>query len=108
MKTLFASAIVVAGLQIPSFAQAPAPQIEGKEVFKNDDVVFHQIDEHAWVGSGHMMASESLYLVEGNDKAVLIDAGTRITDLDKIAASLTTTPVRPRRLSRPTSARSGN
>jgi glyoxylase-like metal-dependent hydrolase (beta-lactamase superfamily II) len=55
-----------------------------------------------------MMASERLYLVEGNDKAVLIDAGTGITDLDKIAASLTTTPVRRRRLSRPTSARSGN
>jgi len=31
--------------------------MEGKEVFKNDDVVFHQIDEHTWVGSGHMMAS---------------------------------------------------
>jgi glyoxylase-like metal-dependent hydrolase (beta-lactamase superfamily II) len=40
-----------------------------------------------------MMASESLYLVEGNEKAVLIDAGTRITDLDKIVASLTKKPV---------------
>ena len=93
MKTLFSSAIIVSALHIASFAQAPATQIEGKEVFKNDDVVFHQIDEHTWVGSGHMMASESLYLVEGNDKAVLIDAGTRITELDKIVASLTKKPV---------------
>ena len=93
MKTPLFSAIVVAAFQVASFAQAPATQIEGKEAFKNDDVVFHQIDEHAWVGSGHMMASESLYLVEGNDKAVLIDAGTRITDLDKIVASLTKKPV---------------
>jgi len=80
-------------LQFASFAQRGGLQIEGKEVFKNDDVVFHQIDEHTWVGSGHMMASESLYLVEGNDKAVLIDAGTRITDLDKIVASITKKPI---------------
>jgi len=93
MKRLLAAAIVVAVLQIASFAQAPATPVEGKEVFKNDDVVFHQIDEHTWVGSGHMMANESLYLVEGNEKAVLIDAGTRIADLDKVVASLTKKPV---------------
>ncbi len=93
MKKLLLSAIVVAVLQIGSFAQAPATQIEGKEVFKNDDVVFHQIDEHTWVGTGHTMSNESLYLVEGNSKAVLIDAGTRIADLDKIVASLTKKPV---------------
>jgi glyoxylase-like metal-dependent hydrolase (beta-lactamase superfamily II) len=89
VKRLLASAVVVAVLRIASFARAPATQIDGKRVFKNDDVVFHRIDEHTRVGSGHIMASESLYLVEGNDKAVLIDAGTRITDLDTIVASLT-------------------
>ncbi len=93
MKKLLTFAIVLAVLQIASFAQAPATQIEGKEVFRNDDVVFHQIDEHTWVGTGHMMANESLYLVEGTNKAVLIDAGTKITDLDKIVASLTKKPV---------------
>jgi glyoxylase-like metal-dependent hydrolase (beta-lactamase superfamily II) len=93
MKTTLFSAIVVAVFQVSSFAQTPAPQIEGKEVFKNDDVVFHQIDAHTWVGSGHMMASESLYLVEGSSKAALIDAGTTITGLDKIVASLTKKPV---------------
>jgi glyoxylase-like metal-dependent hydrolase (beta-lactamase superfamily II) len=39
------------------------------------------------------MANESLYLVEGNDLAVLIDAGTKIVDLDKIVASITKKPV---------------
>jgi glyoxylase-like metal-dependent hydrolase (beta-lactamase superfamily II) len=71
----------------------PSSQIVGKEVFKNDDVVFHQIDDHTWVGTGHMMANESLYLVEGSNKAVLIDAGTYIKDLDKIVASITKKPV---------------
>lgn len=76
-----------------SFAQMPAPQIEGKEVYKGEDVIFHQIDEHTWIGSGHLMASESLYLVEGKTKALLIDAGTKIKDLDKIVASITKKPV---------------
>lgn len=80
-------------VQFSLFAQMPAAQIDGKEVYKGDDVVFHQIDEHTWVGTGHVMFNESVYLVEGNDKAVLIDAGTTIKDLDKIVASITKKPV---------------
>ena len=68
MKRLLVAVFVTVLLQAASFAQTPPPQIEGKEVFRSDDVVFHQIDEHTWVGSGHMMASESLYLVEGARK----------------------------------------
>ena len=93
MMGLLSTLIIVAVLQIALCAQSPAAQIEGKEVFKNDDVVFHQIDEHTWVGSGHLMASESLYLVEGNTKTVLIDAGTTIAGLHRVVASLTKKPV---------------
>ena len=39
------------------------------------------------------MANESLYLVEGETKAILIDAGTKIKDLDKLVASITDKPV---------------
>jgi hydroxyacylglutathione hydrolase len=94
MNRLLSAVVLLALCQAASLAQTPAAQIEGKEVFKNDDVVFHQIDEHTWVGSGHMMASESLYLLEGNDRAVLIDAGTKIAGLDKVVASITRKPVR--------------
>ena len=93
MKKSILVLILLASFQFSTFAQMPAPQIEGKEVYKGEDVVFHQIDEHTWIGSGHLMASESLYLVEGNEKAVLIDAGTKIADLDKIVASITKKPV---------------
>jgi hydroxyacylglutathione hydrolase len=93
MNKIVLNILLFAPLQLAAYAQPGAPQIEGKEVFKNDDVVFHQIDEHTWVGSGHVMASESLYLLEGSEKAVLIDAGTNIKDLDKIVASITTKPV---------------
>lgn len=60
-------------------------QVFGKVVFQNDDVIFRQIDEHTWEGNGHLMANETVYIVEGNDKAVLIDAGTNIPGLRKIA-----------------------
>jgi glyoxylase-like metal-dependent hydrolase (beta-lactamase superfamily II) len=93
MKKLVLTPIVFTLISLATLAQMPTAQIGGKEVFKNDDVVFRQIDEHTWVGSGHMMANESLYLVEGSNKAVLIDAGTNIKDLDKIVASITQKPV---------------
>jgi hydroxyacylglutathione hydrolase len=92
MKAILSSIIFYFSI-LAVVAQPRAPQIDGKEVFKNDDVVFHQLDDHTWIGSGHVMASESLYLLEGNDKALLIDAGTKIADLDKVVASITKKPV---------------
>lgn len=37
-------------------------------VYSDEDVVFRQIDEHTWVGNGHLVYNESLYLVEGQKK----------------------------------------
>ena len=85
--------LLVAVTRFVSFAQTGGPQMEGEEVFRNDDVVFHKIDDRTWVGTGHLAFNESLYLVEGNDRALLIDAGTRIADLDKIVVSITDKPV---------------
>ncbi len=86
---------VIAALFLCSDIAVSAQQsyLEGKEAFKNGDVVFHQIDEHTWVGTGNRVYNESLYLVEGTDKAVLIDAGTNIRHLDRIVAGLTKKPV---------------
>ena len=50
--------------------------LRGKVVYQDDEVVFRQLDEHTWIGNGHRVYNESLYLVEGNDRALLIDAGT--------------------------------
>lgn len=93
MKKTLLLILLAAFTQFVSFAQMGGLQIEGEEVFSNDDVVFHQIDEHTWVGTGHLSANESIYLVEGNDRAVLFDAGSQMTDLDKIVASITDKPV---------------
>ncbi len=92
MKKLVSIIALLFIAQCTVWAQ-PRFQIDGKEVYKSDDVVFHQIDEHTWVGTGKMMSNESLYLVEGTNKSVLIDAGTNIKDLDKIVASITSKPI---------------
>ena len=67
--------------------------LRGKVVHQDDEVVFRQLDEHTWIGNGHRVYNESLYLVEGDERALLIDAGTRIPELDKIVAKITSKPV---------------
>jgi hydroxyacylglutathione hydrolase len=89
MKKVFLPIVILTGFCLSTFAQIPSSQIGGKEVFKNDEVVFHQIDDHTWVGTGHQMYNESLYLIEGSNKSLLIDAGTNIKDLDKVVGSIT-------------------
>jgi glyoxylase-like metal-dependent hydrolase (beta-lactamase superfamily II) len=39
------------------------------------------------------MANETIYIIEGEEKAILLDAGTKIDDLDKIVAGITKKPV---------------
>ena len=62
-------------------------------VYKDENVTFRKMDDHTWVGSGNVMSSETMYIVEGKRKAVLIDAGTVIPGLDKIVAQITNKPV---------------
>ena len=69
-----------------------AAKLDYPVVYEGPDVVFRQIDDHLWVGSGHVMASETLYIVEGDDRAVLIDTGTVIPGLDEIVESITAKP----------------
>lgn len=62
-------------------------------VYKDDNVTFRKIDNNTWLGTGNVESFESLYLIRGTEKAVLIDAGTTIPNLDKIAAQITGKPV---------------
>ena len=80
---------------IGAFAQANKNQadLDLPEVYRDKNVVFRQIDEHTWIGSGNRVASETVYIIEGNDKAVVIDAGTHMPKLDKIVAKITDKPV---------------
>ena len=62
-------------------------------VYEGPDVIIRQIDEHTWEGNGHLMANETIYIIEGSEKAILLDAGTKIDGLDKIVAGITSKPV---------------
>ena len=86
---IFAVAMCTSGLMI---AQPKSPYQE-KIVYEGPDVVFRQIDEQTWVGNGHLMANESVYLIAGNDQAILLDAGTDIKGLKKIAEGICRKPV---------------
>lgn len=68
-------------------------KMDYKLVYEGPDVVFHQINDHLWVGNGHRTYNESVYIVEGQEKALLIDTGTRMDHLDEIVAGITSKPV---------------
>lgn len=91
LHSLFALVLGVL-FSLPSFAQAQ-DVIKEPVVFKNSDVAFHQIDEHTWHGNGFLMYNESMYLIEGEERAILLDAGTKIPGLKKIVEGITKKPV---------------
>ena len=94
MKRTLSAAIAML-ICICGFAQETKNQAELDlpEVYRDKNVVFWKLDNHTWIGSGNRVSSETLYLIEGNDKAALLDAGTSIPDLDKIVAKITKKPV---------------
>lgn len=73
--------ILVAGISTTLFSQ----------VFKNNDVTISQIEKQVWVVE--TSDNTTMYIIEGNDKAMLIDAGTKTADLDKVVKKITTKPL---------------
>lgn len=92
MKKLF---IAVIALLIchTSFAQVKNTLDNLETVYKDANVTFRKIDNNTWLASGNVMSSESMYLIEGEERAILIDAGTTIPNLDKVVAEITSKPV---------------
>ena len=93
---VFLAAMLLGLMPLSAVAQGTdvnTRDLRGKVVYQDDEVVFRQLDEHTWIGNGHRVYNESLYLVEGNSRALLIDAGARVPGLDQIVAKITTKPV---------------
>lgn len=78
--------------EFPAFPQE-SDFYKEKEVYRGPDVIFRQIDKHTWHGNGHLCYNESIYIVEGEKAALLIDMGTKVDDLDKIVAGITSKPI---------------
>ena len=69
-------------------AQYPEPF-----VYRDGEVVFRRIDERTLEGNGFQVYNESVYLLEGDDRALLIDAGAWMPHLAQTVAKLTDKPV---------------
>lgn len=91
-KFLFCASILAAACFAACGQTDDGAYVE-KVVYEGKDVIIRQIDEHTWEGNGHLVYNESIYIIEGEKSALLIDAGTRIKDLDKIVAGITSKPV---------------
>ena len=89
----FLFALMATFISITSFAQVSNTLDNFETVYKDDNVTFRKIDNNTWLGTGNLEPLESLYLIGGTEKAVLIDAGTRIPNLDKIAGQIAGKPV---------------
>ena len=76
-------------------AQAEAYRNQYSEAFvlRDEDIVFRQIDAHTWEGNGYHVYNESVYVLEGEDRALVIDAGTRMPHLSETVAKLTDKPL---------------
>ncbi len=92
MKKIIISAIAMLAA-VSAFAQGPRPGYQEKTVYKGEDLEIRQIDEHTWHGNGNKMSMEAIYIIEGTERALVIDAGTEIKDYDKIIAQITSKPV---------------
>ena len=69
-------------------AQYPEPF-----VYRDGEVVFRRIDDRTLEGNGFQVYNESVYLLEGEDRALLIDAGAWMPHLAETVAKLTDKPV---------------
>lgn len=74
--------------------QKEASNIKETTVYKDANVEFHQIDENTWHGNGTLCYNESVYLIAGEEEAILIDAGVKMPGLKAIAEKICKKPVR--------------
>ena len=79
--------------QLAASAEEQTPTYREPVVYTGPDVIIRQIDEHTWEGNGHLVYNESIYLIEGTESAILIDAGTVIPGLRKIVEDIVHKPV---------------
>jgi glyoxylase-like metal-dependent hydrolase (beta-lactamase superfamily II) len=61
------------------------------QVFKNIDLEISKLEDHVWVVE--TTDKTTMYIIEGNDKAMLIDTGTKCDKLDEVVSKITQKPL---------------
>lgn len=69
----------------------PMVNIINAQDFKNDELTITKIEENTWVIE--TAENNTMYLVEGTEKAVLIDTGNKCHGLEDIIRKITTKPL---------------
>ena len=73
-KSFFIAALLLSLMPLTVGAQGTdinSRDLRGKVVYQDDEVVFRQLDEHTWIGNGHLVYNESHMMVD--DKGVRIN-----------------------------------
>ena len=92
MKKLIVTICVLLSI-VTSYAQVQDTLDKFETVYKDENVTFRKLGNKTWLGTGNVMSNESLYLFEGEELSLLIDAGTTIPKLDSIVSTITEKPV---------------
>ena len=92
MKKVLLTAIA-AVVGIAAYAQGFKLPYSETTVYKGEDLEIRKIDDHTWHGNGSKMSFEAIYIVEGEESALVIDAGVDIKDYDKVVSQITSKPV---------------
>jgi hydroxyacylglutathione hydrolase len=61
------------------------------QVFKNDDLKISKLEDKVWVVE--TSDNTTMYIIEGNDKALLVDTGTRCANLGEVVRKITDKPL---------------
>lgn len=61
------------------------------QVYKNGELEISQLEDHVWVVETSDKAS--MYILEGTEKSLLIDTGTRCEKLDEVVREITRKPL---------------
>lgn len=61
------------------------------QVYKNDDLEITQLEDKVWVIE--TTDKTTMYLIEGTEKALLIDTGTKCEKLDEVIGKITSKPL---------------
>lgn len=62
-----------------------------QQVFKNDELTISKLKENTWVIETSDMTT--MYIIEGEKRAMLIDTGTKCTALDEVVCKITSKPL---------------
>jgi beta-glucosidase len=62
-----------------------------KEVYRNPDLVISKLKDRVWVVETTDMTT--MYIIEGDNRAMLIDTGTKCDSLDKVVRKITDKPL---------------